>query len=77
MTFKPLYLVLLVLLWSWSCGYTNPPAPSEEWPDVGANTPLSLAAECATEGNTDESRPQQTTDNREEEYVDFEEIENK
>ena len=37
----------------------------------------SRKAECVTEGNTDESRPQQTTDNREEEYVDFEEIENK
>ena len=52
MTFKPLYFVLLVLLLSWSCGYTNPPAPSEEWPDVRANAPLSLAAECATEGET-------------------------
>ena len=51
MTFRLRHIALLVVASVlWSCNYTNPPIPTCEWPDVEANTPLSLAAECAAEG---------------------------
>lgn len=53
MTFRPLQHIvpiIVALLGSVACGYTNLPEPSDEWPEVSANAPLSLAAECAQEG---------------------------
>ncbi len=45
---RNIVITLLMTLSGWACSYTNPPIPSDVWPEVRANAPLSLAVECAT-----------------------------